>query len=79
MCVPAMSARELIRELGGTTCRCGSRKQSRQTFCRRCYYKLPPPMRQALYNRVGNGYEHAYEQAEEYLAGEGIARFEVLA
>ena len=54
---------QLARELIGTTCRCGNSKQTKQTFCRKCYYSLPPEMRRALYRRMGEGYEEAYYRA----------------
>jgi hypothetical protein len=58
---------KLIRELFGTTCRCGKPKGSRMTFCGRCYHRLPPPARSALYRRVGEGYEEAYDAAVAIL------------
>jgi hypothetical protein len=59
----------LIGELRGKTCRCGKRKASGETFCRDCYFRLPPRMRQALYRGLGNGYEEAYTAAVDCLAG----------
>lgn len=61
------NARELIIELNGELCRCGKTKASGQTFCRRCYFALPRPMRSALYRRVGAGYEAAYAAAANHL------------
>lgn len=58
---------QLVNELAGETCRCGKRKQRRQTFCKGCYFFLPRPMRKALYNRIGEGYETAYQAAADYL------------
>ena len=55
--------RDLLRELAGTTCRCGATKRARNTFCAACYVALPPPMRRALYRPIGAGYEEAYEAA----------------
>jgi len=62
-----VTTRELIAELAGTVCRCGSTKVARQTFCKRCYYRLPEFLRRALYRRVGQGYEQAYAQAAKML------------
>jgi hypothetical protein len=62
-----MTARELIAELAGTTCRCGKLKSPRQTFCRICYFRLAKEMRDALYNGLGQGYEEAYARATDYL------------
>jgi hypothetical protein len=56
-----------VKELVSETCHCGARKQSRNTFCRREYFALPPAMRQALYNRIGEGYEEAYQAARQFL------------
>ena len=58
-----------MRELGGTTCRCGRAKKARQTFCSRCFFNLAPPLRAALYRRVGEGYEEAYAAAVAALDG----------
>jgi hypothetical protein len=52
----------------GTKCSgCGGAKRSRMSHCRRCYYWLPPTMRQALYRRFGQGYEEAFTASVEYL------------
>lgn len=65
--------RLMITELGGLNCRCGRVKVPRQTFCRQCYFKLPPENRRALYAKIGNGYEVAYVRSCRYLAATGIA------
>jgi hypothetical protein len=54
---------DLLRELAGTTCRCGRPKRGRQTFCLDCYVRLTPPRRRALYSLIGEGYEEAYADA----------------
>lgn len=54
---------ELVRELAGNRCQCGARKIERQSFCERCYFKLPKGMRLALYGLIGQGYEEAYQAA----------------
>jgi hypothetical protein len=72
---------ELARELAGTKCRCGATKYpastARQTFCGRCYFKLPKEMQQALYRRLGSGYAEAYDAAVKFLA-EGEAEWDKL-
>ena len=61
------TAQELIVELRGNECRCGSRKTRRQTFCKECYYRLPKAKKSALYNNIGFGYEAAYDSAAQHL------------
>jgi hypothetical protein len=46
---------------------CGKRKQSRQSFCRGCYFSLPSQTRSALY--VSDGYAETYTQALNSLRG----------
>jgi len=38
-----------------------------QTFCRDCFYALPQALRDALYKRMGHGYEEAYQAACDFL------------
>ncbi|MEE9609514.1 MAG: hypothetical protein V3U03_17390 [Myxococcota bacterium] len=59
--------RELLEELQGRLCRCGGMKKSAHTFCRTCYFNLPPAERSALYHEFGDGYEEAYQTAVETL------------
>lgn len=70
-----MSIRELARiaifDLNSEVCRCGAKKQSAHSFCSRCYFSLPGTMRQALYHRLGNGYEQAYVDALHCLTAKG--------
>lgn len=63
------SADELyLDELESVTCSvCGKKKQRNHTFCKSCYYHLPPLMRLALYRRLNDGYEEAVDAAKEYL------------
>lgn len=49
---------------------CGNQKAKGMSFCRKCYFSLPPEMRQALYERFGSGYEEAYHEAKDWLNGE---------
>lgn len=62
-----MTASDLIRELIGMKCRCQATKESRQTFCKRCYFRLRKDLQRRLYRRVGEGYEEAYREAAEFL------------
>ena len=65
------TARDLIHELYAEQCRCDRPKERGETFCKRCYFNLPKPMRQALYRRVGEGYEAAYAAAVKHIQGGG--------
>ena len=63
-----MTVSELRSELAGVECHgCGGAKEMQKTFCRRCYYALPPRMRKALYSPIGDGYEEAREEAGAFL------------
>ena len=64
-----MTARvgELIRQLAAVECQCSAPTDPRRTFCRKCYYSLPPALRSALYQRLGQGYEQAVDEAEAFL------------
>ena len=61
------SQQELIEELRGTDCRCGKPKKERETFCKSCYFSLPPDLRNRLYKGIGEGYEAAYAVAANLL------------
>lgn len=50
-------------------CQCGKAKESRHSFCGRCYHLLPVEMRRPLFGTFGEAYELAYTRAVEYLAG----------
>ena len=62
-----MTSIDLVKELAGTTCRCGAEKEAHKTLCRGCYYRLPKGLRNALYRLLGEGYEEAYEAAARFL------------
>lgn len=68
---PLPDAVDLVNELEGTVCPCGGPKASRNTFCRTCYFTLPYDMRQALYRRIGEGYQEAYAAAIAHLKENG--------
>lgn len=57
----------MVKELTGAKCRCGAKKVKGQSFCARCYYRLPALNRQLMYQRFGGGYEQAYRDAVELL------------
>ena len=62
---------QALRELGGTTCAaCDRPKNEKQSFCHRCYFRLPSVMRSKLYRRFGSGYEEAYDDAKDWLRQE---------
>lgn len=69
-----MSDRDLIAELIGTQCRCGATKESRQTFCKRCYFRLRKDLQRRLYRRMGHGYEEAYRDAVAFIESLDAAR-----
>jgi len=59
---------DLIKSLRSTKCpSCSSRKKPHQTLCGGCYRLIPRAAQQALYNRVGEGYEEAFEAAMTHL------------
>jgi len=55
------------QELQSDECLCGRYKKPGRSFCYRCYHELPEDMRRALYQRIGNGYEEALDDAVKYL------------
>jgi hypothetical protein len=62
-----------LHDLLGIQCPCGAEKQRRRSFCGRCYFSLPRPMRNRLYDRLQaadgarTGYEAAYSAALQDL------------
>lgn len=59
---------DLVRSLLSCTCpACGFPKTGRKTLCKSCYFALPQPMRNALYQGVRDGYEEAVFAALERL------------
>lgn len=64
-----MTTETLVHELARPACRCGRVKRPRQTFCSRCFQRLPPALKRALYRRIGEGYEEAYAAAVAALEG----------
>lgn len=56
-----------IKEFKGNECTCGQTKRSRSSFCYACFKSLPRTYQMALYQKMGDGYEEAYEDAVEWL------------
>lgn len=56
-----------IREFRGNECTCGKTKRPGSAFCYTCFMKLPYTYRMATYQRMGEGYEEAYENAVQWL------------
>lgn len=59
---------QALRELGETICAgCGKPKARGRSFCAKCYFALPPNIRQSLYRTFGRGYSQAYDSAKDWL------------
>jgi hypothetical protein len=56
-----------IREFRSNECTCGNTKRPGSAFCSTCFMKLPCTYRMATYQRMGEGYEEAYENAVQWL------------
>jgi len=56
-----------IDTLKSEECLCGRTKGRGKAFCWRCWKALPAHMQKALYSRVGQGFEEAYEEAVQWL------------
>jgi tRNA(Ile2) C34 agmatinyltransferase TiaS len=66
-------AQDLVRSLQSPVCPfCGGSKKRAQTACRSCYFSLPKDLRFALYDRMGSGYEAAFERARAALGVERL-------
>ena len=57
-------------ELKSDGCHCGRPKKSGHSFCFKCYRSLPGHMQTDLYQRIGDGYEEAYDAAVNWLSDE---------
>lgn len=68
-----MTQREAYQSLMSGRCHCKRPKSGGNAFCRDCYYSLPWPMRKALFQRIGRGFEAAYEAAAKYIQQERSA------
>ena len=58
---------QVMKELVSLDCRCGNPKREFQSFCRRCYYRLPRRLKAELYQRMGEGYEESFKESITYL------------
>jgi len=65
--IPLNDSIFLLKELKSNECACGSYKKEGNSFCYKCYSGLPDDMQKALYQRFGNGYEIAYDDAIGWL------------
>jgi hypothetical protein len=65
--------RLIVQSLRACECpACAGAKKPGMSFCRSCYADLPVNMARALYKRVGQGYEEAFDHAVRKLAAQGI-------
>jgi hypothetical protein len=62
-----MTQADVIRELHSDMCPCGERKVKKTAFCAGCWKLLPPHMQKSLYQKLGQGFERAYEQAKRCI------------
>jgi hypothetical protein len=60
-----------LQELNSEECACGAWKKKRLSFCYTCYRALSKDMQKDLYQRMGEGYEEAYDDAIRWLREEG--------
>jgi hypothetical protein len=52
-----------VEALKREACVCGRQKRSGLVFCNRCFNGLPRDLRKRLWQRLGEGFEDAYEEA----------------
>lgn len=62
-----MKASEAIRTLNARECVCGKPKVRKTAFCGTCYARLTEKLKQGLWQRIGRGFEQAYEAARDWL------------
>ncbi|MGH9496003.1 MAG: hypothetical protein ACRD3B_13470 [Candidatus Sulfotelmatobacter sp.] len=58
-----METADIFAAFSGTKCQapgCGGSKHSMNAFCKFCYAELPQKLRNALWQRYGDGFEQAY-------------------
>jgi len=56
-----------IEEFESEECQCGRSKRPTNAFCFMCYSSLPSDMQKALWQKIGDGFEQAYDEALKYL------------
>ena len=61
-----------IKEFKSNECVCGGTKRPGSSFCYTCFKALPSTYQHALYQKMGDGYEEAYEDAVAWLKAEGV-------
>ena len=66
-----MDTQKYTDALKSAVCACGEPKAGRQSFCKRCWRALPLSAQAALYDRLGQGYEAAYDAAVGMLKDMG--------
>lgn len=54
-------------ELKSEECQCRKTKQRGRSLCYHCYQALPDDMKKDLYQKLGDGYEKAYDDAVSWL------------
>lgn len=54
-------------QLQGNECACDGPKRRGYSFCFTCYKHLPKDMQSDLYQKIGQGYEEAYDEAVKWL------------
>lgn len=54
--------------LRSDSCRCERGKKVGQAVCMTCWKRLPKYMQAALYDRIGCGFEEAYDDAVQFLS-----------
>ena len=72
MSFPPATKHQAFRDLAGCVCACGSPKRRHMSHCSRCYFRLPKPMRSALYD-THDDYIAPYNASLEYLGHESPA------
>jgi len=56
-----------VNMLKSDECICGRWKRPKMAFCYQCYKRMPRDIQLALYNRIGAGFEAAYNEAVKWL------------
>lgn len=59
--------------MNSTVCpACGAYKKEHRSLCYDCFCRLPPPLKERLYRRFGQGYEEAMAEALRFLGVEAF-------
>ena len=72
----SITPQEALNQLTAGVCACGAAKQRKHSFCRACYRALPRDVRNALWAKILDGYEGAYEIALADLRAKGLVKGE---